>query len=63
MNNHADYDPDIREVMRSIAGSMVGAVTVACIIAGHRTGLYQAMSNKGAARRTRSRHWLAQTSG
>jgi len=48
MNNHADYDPDIREVMRSIAGSMVGAVTVACIIAGHRTGLYQAMSNKGA---------------
>lgn len=26
---------------------MVGAVTVACIIAGHRTGLYQAMSGRG----------------
>jgi hypothetical protein len=48
MDETNDNEPDIREVLRSVAGSMVGAVTVACIIAGHRTGLYQAMSGQGA---------------
>ena len=48
MNETNNNEPDIREVLRSVAGSMVGAVTVACIIAGHRTGLYQAMDGRGA---------------
>ena len=48
MNETNDNEPDIREVLRSVAGSMVGAVTVACIIAGHRTGLYRAMDGRGA---------------
>ncbi len=48
MNETNDNEPDIREVVRSVAGSMVGAVTVACIIAGHRTGLYRAMDGRGA---------------
>ena len=39
MSETNDNEPNIREVLRSVAGSMVGAVTVACIIAGHRTGL------------------------
>ena len=47
MSETNDNEPNIREVLRSVAGSMVGAVTVACIIAGHRTGLYQAMSGRG----------------
>ena len=48
MNERSNNEPDIREVLRSVAGSMVGAVTVACIIAGHRTGLYRAMDGRGA---------------
>ena len=48
MNETNNNEPDIREVLRSVAGSMVGAVTVACIIAGHRTGLYRAMDGRGA---------------
>lgn len=47
MSETNNNEPDIREVLRSVAGSMVGAVTVACIIAGHRTGLYEAMSGRG----------------
>ena len=48
MDETNNNEPDIREVLRSVAGSMVGAVTVACIIAGHRTGLYRAMDSRGA---------------
>ena len=52
MSETNDNEPNIREVLRSVAGSMVGAVTVACIIAGHRTGLYQAMSGRGRSQPT-----------
>ena len=70
MSETNNNEPDIREVLRSVAGSMVGAVTVACIIAGHRTRLYEAMSGRARSQLTRcaaagtnprlTREWLDQ---
>ena len=44
MSEHNEA-PSLKDVLLGVADAFAGASTVACIIAGHRTGFYQAMAH------------------
>ncbi|MEG3600153.1 MAG: SAM-dependent methyltransferase, partial [Actinomycetota bacterium] len=44
MSEHNEA-PSLKDILVGVADAFAGASTVACIIAGHRTGLYKAMAH------------------